>query len=134
MEAVRRFRSERVLLNYDFGNVLINSRGAVDPADDFSEIKDGIGHLHLKDVLRIDGMWQWTAIGEGTINYAAIWARLKELPTPLPMTVDLPLNLVQRDGAPAEPRADLLSLSEIDSIMDVSRRRILAGLGETELT
>lgn len=79
-------------------------------------------------------MWQWIAIGEGTINYAAIWARLKELPTPLPMTVDLPLSLVQRDGAPAEPRADLLSLSEIDSIMDVSRRRILAGLGETELT
>jgi len=129
VEAVRRFPTDLVLLNYDFGNVLINSRGTVDPAADFNKIQEAVGHLHLKDAAKVDGMWQWTAIGQGSIDYSPVWAGIKQLSAPLPLTVDLPLSLAQKDGAPAQPRTDLLHLAEIDRIMGDSRHFIMKGLG-----
>ena len=133
VETVRRFGTDLVLLNYDFGNVLVNSRGTVDPAADFRKIQDAVGQLHLKDAKKVDGIWEWTAIGHGTIDYSSILDGMRQRFTPLPMTVDLPLSLTQREGAPALPRSDLLRLAEIDRIMDDSLHFIRTGLGAAGL-
>lgn len=117
VEAVQRFRTDRVILNYDFGNVLINSRGKIDPAADFNLIMDQVGHLHLKDAVKENAIWRWTSIGQGTIDYPSIFTGIKKLSNPLPLTVDLPLSLVQNDGAPAKPIEHYLSLAEIDTVM-----------------
>ena len=68
--------------------------------------------------------------GQGTIDYSPVWAGIKQLSAPLPLTVDLPLSLAQKDGAPAQPRTDLLHLAEIDRIMGDSRHFIMKGLVE----
>ncbi|MGE5604357.1 MAG: sugar phosphate isomerase/epimerase family protein [Bacteroidota bacterium] len=128
VEAVQRFRTDRVILNYDFGNVLINSRGKVDPAADFESITDQVGHLHLKDAVKENNRWRWTSIGQGTIDYQGIFAGIKRLPNPLPLTVDLPLSIVLNDNAEAKPVQDLLSLAEIDAIMKDSFQYIKSNL------
>lgn len=130
VEAVRRFPSDLVLLNYDFGNVLVNSRGVVDPAADFKAIQDAVGHLHLKDAVLADGIWQWTAIGQGTIDYPSVFAEMKKLARPIPLTVDLPLSLCQKNGAPAAPREVVMGLEEIARIIGDSRRYVLKYLAE----
>lgn len=117
VEAVQRFQTDRVILNYDFGNVLINSRGKIDPAADFNLIMDQVGHLHLKDAVKENAFWRWTSIGQGTIDYQGIFAGIKSLPNPLPLTVDLPLGIVLNENAEAKPLAHFLNLAEIDAIM-----------------
>lgn len=117
VQAVRYFRTNRVILNYDFGNVLINSRGKVDPAADFEAITDQVGHLHLKDAVKENNRWRWTSIGQGAIDYQGIFAGIKRLPDPLPLTVDLPLSIVLNENAEAKPVDHFLSLAEIDAIM-----------------
>lgn len=115
--AVQRFQTDRVILNYDFGNVLINSREKTDPAVDFKSVIDYVGHLHLKDAVKKNNSWRWTSIGQGTINYQEILTGIKKLPNPLPLTVDLPLSIILNDDAQAKPAEHLLSLEEIDIIM-----------------
>ncbi len=127
-EAVQSFRSDRVILNYDFGNVLINSRGKTDPAADFQLTTDKVGHLHLKDAVKENTLWRWTSIGQGTIDYQKILAGIKQLPNPLPLTVDLPLSIVLNDNAEAKPLQHFLSLAEIDCIMKDSYQFITSHL------
>ncbi len=127
-EAVQRFQSNQVILNYDFGNVLINSRGETDPAADFELITDQVGHLHLKDAVKGNTLWRWTSIGQGAIDYQKILTGIKQLPHPLPLTVDLPLSIVLDDNAEAKPLQHFLSLAEIDCIMKDSFQFITSHL------
>lgn len=117
MEAVCRFQSDYVILNYDFGNVLINSRGEVDPAADFDLIVDRVGHLHLKDAILRDAQWEWAAIGQGKIDYPRIFTRLQQLSRVIPTTLDLPLSLVLDRQARAGMVKEPMRLEEIDRIM-----------------
>lgn len=79
-----------VRLNYDVGNVFTYSREAVRPEDDLVGEASAIAHAHLKDVASTADGWRFTAIGEGAIDYAAVWRRL---PKDCPVGIELPLRL-----------------------------------------
>src|SRR5690606_16963651 len=63
-------------LNYDVGNVFTYSHERVAPEDDLRGTGPGILHVHLKDVASSAVGWEFTAIGDGSIDYRAVWAEL----------------------------------------------------------
>lgn len=91
--------SERVRLNYDAGNIFTYSHEAKRPEDDVAAALPFVAHLHLKDVASDGPDWRFTALGEGAIDYPALW---KKLPRDLPVGIELPLRL-ERPGR-ADPR------------------------------
>lgn len=83
-----------VRLNYDAGNVFTYSTERIQPHADFPAVRDHVAHLHLKDVLSTAEGWRFTAIGDGSVDYASLWPLL---PPDLPAALELPLRL-QRPG------------------------------------
>lgn len=75
---------------------------------------------------------RWTAIGQGSIDYPSVLVGIKPLSTLLPLTVDLPLSLCQKDGAPAVPQETVMGLDEIDRILGDSRDFIMKYLSTGE--
>lgn len=98
-----RLSSSSVRMNYDAGNIVTYSHGRVPPHADFPAARDWVSHLHLKDILCLPDEWRFTAVGEGAVDYAALWPLL---PPDLPVALELPLRL-QRPG-----RGDPVRMSE----------------------
>ncbi|HEV7254021.1 MAG TPA: sugar phosphate isomerase/epimerase family protein [Mesorhizobium sp.] len=91
--------SERVRLNYDAGNIFTYSHEAKRPESDLEAALPFVAHLHLKDVASDGPDWRFTALGQGAIDYPALW---QKLPKNLPVGIELPLRL-ERPGR-ADPR------------------------------
>jgi len=91
--------SPHVRLNYDAGNIFTFSHEAKRPEDDFPAALPFTAHLHLKDVASEGPDWRFSALGEGAIDYPALW---EKLPSDLPVGIELPLRL-ERSGR-ADPR------------------------------
>ena len=106
-------------LNYDVGNVFTYSRETIAPEADIAGSTGGIAHLHLKDVSSGDDGWTFTAIGDGSIDYCAVWA---ELPRDLPVGIELPLRLDRTGRADPTRRAGRVPLEIVREAM----RRSLA--------
>jgi sugar phosphate isomerase/epimerase len=77
-EVVKRIDNDFIKLNYDFGNAFTYSKGMVDPAFDYKNALPYACYLHLKDMKKTDGEWEFSQIGKGVINYDAIFKDLVE--------------------------------------------------------
>jgi sugar phosphate isomerase/epimerase len=112
---VARFASPFVRLNYDAGNIFTYSREARRPEHDIAEALPAIAHLHLKDVAGDENGWRFTPLGEGSIDYAALW---KLVPADLPVGIELPLRLERPNRADPARRPEPLPLPELrDSLL-----------------
>jgi sugar phosphate isomerase/epimerase len=114
---VREIGSPHVRLNYDVGNVFTYSHESMKPEDDIAPAVEAIAHLHLKDVASGADGWRFTAIGDGAIDYRAVW---KVLPPGLPVAVELPLRLDRRGRADPVRRPDRVPLADIRAAMQRS--------------
>ncbi len=84
--------SDRVRVNYDFGNLVSHKFDRVAPREDYKPAIKVTGHYHLKDVRRDEQPgWIFTEIGEGSIGYGLILPSLAELD--IPMSLEIPLRL-----------------------------------------
>lgn len=107
-------------LNYDVGNVLTYSEGRLAPDEgDLRQALPAIAHLHLKDALLADGHWRYTAIGDGAIDYAALWP---DIPATLPVAIELPLRLRRAVGAAPQREPTPLPLPELREALARSLR------------
>lgn len=120
VEAIKYFASPWVTLNYDFGSVVINSGGQVDPIADFEGVFTEVGHLHLKDAVLSGKWWDWKPIGYGAVDYPRLFAFLGRQNRVLPMTVDLPLGLRLSIEAEVKVLQQPLSIGDINRIMNLS--------------
>jgi L-ribulose-5-phosphate 3-epimerase len=71
-------QSPNFQLNWDPGNAAY--RGEIAFPDGFQKIpKERIGHMHCKDVVRkVDGSYEWAAMGNGIIDYVGQFRALIE--------------------------------------------------------
>ncbi|PZO78493.1 MAG: xylose isomerase [Mesorhizobium amorphae] len=90
MALVAEIGSEHVRLNYDAGNILTASHMALRPETDIARALPAIAHLHLKDVAECGPDWCFTPLGEGMVDFRALW---RQLPPNLPLGIELPLRL-----------------------------------------
>jgi len=89
---IEKIGSERIGLNYDFGNTLMYSKEAVKPEEDFLNAIQYTIHLHLKDMIKERDGFYLTRIGGGMVNYGAILENIRVLKPDLPVSIELPLR------------------------------------------
>jgi sugar phosphate isomerase/epimerase len=111
-ELVRSFNSPFLCMNYDTSNALTCTEGATRPESDIDFALPVSGHMHLKDVIRAEDRWRYTAIGAGEIDYAKLLAKLKTRPD-MPLTLELPLRLRRKFHQDPEREPELTSLPSI---------------------
>jgi sugar phosphate isomerase/epimerase len=111
-ELVRSFNSPSLCMNYDTSNALTCTEGAARPETDIDFALPVSRHMHLKDVLRADNRWYYTAIGHGEIDYPRLLSKLKPRPD-IPLTLELPLRLKRAFHQDPEREASLPPLSGI---------------------
>lgn len=98
---IQKVGSEHVRLNYDIGNVVINSRGMRRPEEDLAYAIPWTAHYHLKDVRADPAGYFYCAIGGGLIDYGAILRTLRARAPAIPIGIEIPLRLKRgRDFVP----------------------------------
>jgi sugar phosphate isomerase/epimerase len=117
--------SPHVRLNYDVGNIFTYSRERLQPEEDIADAMGAVAHLHLKDVASDRAGWRFTAIGDGAIDYRALW---RALPADLPVGIELPLRLDRSGRADPIRRKDPVPLPDIRRAL----RRSLGFVAELE--
>ena len=120
---VAKFGSPYLRLNYDVGNIYTYSREALLPENDIADALPAIAHLHLKDVASDESGWRFTPLGEGSINYSALWG---QIPADLPIGIELPLRLERPGRSDPVRRAEPLPLPQLRAAL----QRSLAFVGK----
>ncbi len=79
--------SPRVLVNYDTANVVYYA--GIDPLDDLPGCVDKVGYMHLKDKLGEQGEWNFPALGQGNIDFPAIFGLLEQAGNNCPLSIEI---------------------------------------------
>lgn len=114
---VEQIGSPQCRLNYDAGNVFTYSKCSVQPADDLADHFDLVANLHLKDIAVAGGDWQFTALGDGAVDYASFWPLV---PQDMPVTLELPLRLERPNGADPVRRQARVPMAELRNALETS--------------
>jgi sugar phosphate isomerase/epimerase len=111
--------SERVRVNYDFGNLISHKFGTVDPREDYKPAIKVTGHYHLKDVRRGEQPgWVFTEIGKGSIGYGPILCSLARLG--IPISLEIPLRLHRAPDSRGVRAAHPVPLDRIRQVLSDS--------------
>ena len=106
---------DSVRVNYDTANVEYYSGDKA--VDDLPKIIPYLAHVHLKDTVGGKGVWNFGAIGSGSVDFARVLAILRDAGYDGPYSVELEFQ-----GEPWPP------LAEVTEAMRRSREH-LSGLG-----
>jgi len=87
---IKHINKQNVRVCYDTANVIYYQ--AVRPEDDILHIAKYIGYIHLKDKNYGRGVWNFPAIGQGTIKFSRIFDILKEVGYTGPITIEIELT------------------------------------------
>jgi sugar phosphate isomerase/epimerase len=87
---IKHINKKNVRVCYDTGNVIYYQ--AVRPEDDIFHIAKYIGYIHLKDKNYGRGVWNFPAIGQGTIKFSRIFDTLKNVGYSGPLSVEIELT------------------------------------------
>lgn len=105
-----------VRVNYDPGNFLTHRPGHAPHLDIAPALPYCIG-LHLKDLRREGEGWVHTALGEGAVDWDAMFDRLAARPTPPFLSIEIPTRM-RRDGrGRIVLNAATPSLGEVESLL-----------------
>ena len=123
--------TQYVRLNYDACNMWTYSGLAVQPAADLAHASANgramISHIHLKDVAERSGIWSFCTIGDGEIDWPALW---RVLPPDVPLSLELPLRL-SRPAMAAPVRANEAVAFEVLEQALAASLRYVEGLENT---
>ena len=86
-DVVRRVGSGRVKINYDTANVIFY--GGVDPVTDLAGCVADVGYLHLKDKAGARGEWNFPALGQGAVDFPALFHVLRKADNQSPLSVEI---------------------------------------------
>jgi sugar phosphate isomerase/epimerase len=111
--------SDRVRVNYDFGNLVSHKFETVDPREDYKPAIKVTSQYHLKDVRRGEQPgWAFTEIGKGSIGYGLILHSLSELD--IPMSLEVPLRLHRTPDSRGVRAAQPVPLDRIRQVLSDS--------------
>jgi sugar phosphate isomerase/epimerase len=121
-QIIKQIGSERVRLNYDFGNLISHCFEKLRPEDDYKPALPYTAHFHIKDVTSDASGWHFTEIGRGDIDYETILKELALEPNPHPLCLEIPLRVSRaRDASPRRATSPV-ALPRIRRVMSGSLR------------
>lgn len=86
-ELVTLIGSERVKVCYDTANVVFYGR--VKPEEDICACMENLRYIHLKDKGGAPDVWDFPALGEGWINFPAVFEELKKADNQSPFSIEI---------------------------------------------
>ena len=86
-EIVTLVDSPRVSINYDTANAIFY--GGVNVAEDLEACVDRVGYMHLKDKAGAQKEWNFPALGEGHIDFPAVFEILKKYNNNCPFSLEI---------------------------------------------
>ncbi len=86
-DIVERVGSERVLINYDTANAIFY--GDVNVPEDFAACMDKIGYVHLKEKAGGRKEWNFPALGEGYVEFPALFKLMDEADNMSPYSIEI---------------------------------------------
>lgn len=89
----KRYDHPLVRLNYDTGNTLFYNPGKVKIEDDIQYGFEYLVHLHLKDISISDNYVAYVPIGQGDVNFPAVFDVLKTFGSPIPCGYEIPVHV-----------------------------------------
>lgn len=110
-----------VRVNYDPGNLLTHAPG-VAPQNDLEPALPWCAGVHLKDLRRTATGYIHTALGEGAIDWSAFFDVLAQSPTMPLLSIEHPLRMKRDPFGRIVLDPALLSLHEIESVLQQSLR------------
>ncbi|KQT83840.1 hypothetical protein ASG48_10590 [Aurantimonas sp. Leaf443] len=127
LDLVRRFASPYLKLNYDAANTASHRPMLADFAGDAIEALPASAHAHIKDLIREEAGWFFTAIGRGTIGCDRILAALRDYPD-LPVSIELPSRIHRGPDARPLRQAMPVPLAAIERDLAASLEAVTARL------
>jgi sugar phosphate isomerase/epimerase len=119
-EFVESLHSDAVRLCYDFGNVIPHFKGQVRPEEDFRIALPYCANLHVKDVHADERGWTFPALGQGLVDFGRIFDYMARQPAAPVLCIEIPTRVSRARDASPRIAADLLSLTEIGTILSSS--------------
>lgn len=117
LATIERIGSEWVRINYDPANV-IYYRG-VSPEEDIKTIAPYVAHFHIKDQIGGQGVPMFPAVGQGTVDFDAIFAQLKKVGYHGPLSFEVELDYAKFFTDPDEEDEALrISIDHIRRLME----------------
>lgn len=89
----QRYNHPLVRLNYDTGNTLFYNPGKVKIEEDIKYGFEYLVHLHLKDIRITDSYVAYVPIGQGDVNFPAVFETLKTFGSPIPCGYEIPVHV-----------------------------------------
>ena len=129
---VKSFNSPSLRMNYDTANALTCTEGGTRPETDIDFALPQVSHVHLKDVVQVDGRWRYVAIGQGELDYSVLLAKLKTH-ADIPLTLELPLRLMRRFHQDPERSTELPNLDEVAVAIRASWNCAASAFGDLPL-
>ncbi len=86
-EIVKLVDSPLVKINYDTANCIFY--GDVDPDRDIDTCMENVTYLHLKDKAGARNAWDFPALGQGYVNFDAIFQKLRQAGNNAPFSVEI---------------------------------------------
>ena len=86
-EVVRLVDSSLVRVNYDTANVIFY--GNENPADDLAACVKDVGYLHVKDKGGAANVWDFPALGQGWVDFPAVFGVLEREGNDSPVSVEI---------------------------------------------
>jgi sugar phosphate isomerase/epimerase len=127
-DVIKQINHENLRLNYDVGNALTCSEGAIRPEDDLLQALDVSCHMHLKDMQMENDSWRYVALGQGAIDYQTVLDRIARQ-TDCPLCIELPLRLIRKFHEAPSRGSEVLILDDIRSAISASADVVKAILG-----
>jgi sugar phosphate isomerase/epimerase len=117
---IEEIASDSVRLNYDFGNLLSHCFEKLRPETDYRHALAQTAHFHIKDVVSNQQGWHFTEIGKGEINYRKVLQEVSADPRPIPLSLEIPLQVRQAPDAAPLQAASPVDLKEISRVISGS--------------
>lgn len=86
-EIVELVDSPRVKINYDTANAIFY--GGVDVTEDLKGCVEEVAYMHLKDKAGAQKEWNFPALGEGAVDFPAVFSVLKDAGNDCPFSVEI---------------------------------------------
>jgi sugar phosphate isomerase/epimerase len=117
LATMERIGSEWVRINYDPANV-IYYRG-VSPEEDIKAIAPHLAHFHIKDQIGGQGVPMFPPVGQGIVDFKAIFTQLKKVGYNGPLSFEVELDYSKFITDPdEEDKALQVSLDYVRRVMD----------------
>jgi L-ribulose-5-phosphate 3-epimerase len=102
-------------VNYDTGNIYYYN-DELDPAEDVRQIADRIVHVHLKDTVGGKGEWLFCPLGDGRVDFPAVFGVLEKAGFKGPYSLELEGKRGEDNDRAANARVIERSLAYLKSL------------------